>query len=161
MTIEIPLTQGKVALIDDADWPLVSEYQWHFVGKSRRGYVGTSSFKFTGRKGILYMHRLLMNAPARVEVDHVNSDGLDNRRANLRLATRAQNMANSRKRLTGSFSQYKGVYWNGIRGKWEAKIGTPPNRKYLGIFFDEKDAAKAYDAAARVWFGEFARLNFP
>jgi hypothetical protein len=112
------------------------------------------------------MHSLLTGWP---RVDHANGDGLDNRRQNLRQATQQQNMRNSRKYRGGS-SRYKGVCWKIRNQRWLAQIyvseqdasGVPTKRKlHLGTFTDQETAARAYDAAAREHFGEFACLNFP
>lgn len=111
----------------------------------------------------LSMHRLVVGAEPGQQVDHVNRDGLDNRRANLRLATNGQNRANSR---SASASGYKGVYRVPNKGvyrttdKWRAQIRAGGRIIHLGYFGDAETAARAYDAAAREYFGEFARGNF-
>jgi len=113
---------------------------------------------FPGPKGrrLVQMHRLIMGFPEGF-VDHINGDGLDNRRANLRLATRSQNRANSRPR---GRSGLKGVY--GMPGqRWQAWGGVDSTKVYLGTFDDPNHAAAAYDRWAIVAHGEFARLNFP
>jgi hypothetical protein len=150
--IEVPLTQGKVALIDDEDAERVLGRNWAYLSVQNGpgpGYAISSS-------GL--MHRLILNAPRGVEVDHVNGDGLDNRRENLRLATHAQNASNSRlhrDNVTG----YKGVRHK--RNRWQARITVNQKEIYLGSFIALEDAARAYDAAAREHFGEFATPNFP
>lgn len=100
------------------------------------------------------MHRLILNNPPRV--DHFNSDGLDNRRENIRACTASQNMFNRRKQA-GS-SQFKGVSWYKRHGKWVAKLRCHGKDYFLGYFTDEKEAALAYQAAAKELFGEFARF---
>lgn len=97
----------------------------------------------------------------RIMVDHRNHDGLDNRRANLRVGTQADNNANQRKRSRPTSSRYKGVYWSNTYGVWIAEIKGPVGRKHLGRFEDETEAAKVYDDAALELFGEFAHLNSP
>ncbi len=106
------------------------------------------------------MHRLIANAPAHLLVDHIDHDGLNNRKANLRLCSIAQNNQNSRPNRNAA-SKYKGVSWAQSCRKWFARIR--PNRKtiYLGLFTDEIEAALAYDRKAKELFGEFAYLNFP
>jgi hypothetical protein len=139
---------GRVSLIDDADRALVDAHgPWSLVVLSGRAYARNS-------RGLL-LHRLLMGVP-RSAVDHINSDALDNRRCNLRLATAAQNSANARKQNRKTSSIYKGVARSG-RG-WIAYIGATP-KVYLGYFKHECAAALAYNEAAREKYGSFARLN--
>ncbi len=105
------------------------------------------------------MHRVIMNPPDDMVVDHIDSNGLNNRRTNLRVCTLLQNSYN-RKTIKAS-SQYKGVRWNKRKKRWVSSIS--PNGKFIliGYFKDELTAAKAYDEKAKEFFGEFAYLNFP
>jgi hypothetical protein len=105
------------------------------------------------------MHRQIMQAPAGLDVDHINGDRLDNQRGNLRIATRQQNCWNTTKRKGNYTSPYKGVSWR--RGQWAAYITVSNRQRPLGKFADPIEAARAYDCAAREMFGEFAYLNFP
>jgi hypothetical protein len=149
----IPLTQGHVATVDDADYPLVAGYRWQLARRGRSLYATTDVAR--GHK--LYMHRLITNAADGEQVDHVNHDGLDNRRENLRLCSAALNRRNQRK--TRGTSRYKGVslFRN---GKWRATIKLNGKQHSLGHYVEEEDAARAYDAAARKMFGEYALTNF-
>jgi len=104
------------------------------------------------------MHRAILNAPPRMDVDHINGNGLNNTRENLRLCTRSQNMMNQR--LKGGTSRFRGVSWLKGGAKWHAQVRANGKRLHLGLFTDETEAAMAYDAAARELFGDFARLNF-
>ena len=151
---EIVLTQGQVALVDAEDLPVVAEYRWRANHLARRCWYAVSG----GRPTVL-MHRLLMNAGGRQLVDHANHDCLDNRRSNLRLCTKAGNMANSRK-FKGTSSRYKGVSWDKPCGKWRAQIQSGGKQRYLGIFDDAREAASVYDKAAVELFGEYALPNF-
>ena len=152
---------GRVALVDAGDYDFVMQHRWYLREMQRPGrrtwgpYAATS----IGREKTVFMHCLLMGTKG---IDHANGNGLDNRRSNLRSATNGQNMANRRANISGS-SQYKGVGWapNCGSGKWRARIRVDGTRCTLGFFASEREAAEAYDAAARVAFGEFARLNFP
>jgi hypothetical protein len=106
------------------------------------------------------MHKLIMSTPPGCEVDHINHDGLDNRKANLRFVTRKQNAANARKHRDAT-SKYRGISLYRERQKWLSEIRVDNKLIFLGIFFDELEAAKTYDIAARKYFGEYAFLNFP
>lgn len=155
--MEIPLTQGKIALIDDEDWPLVAGFKWHARVKRDRRCAYAVSCR-DGRR--IHMHRVILDAPPCAEVDHVNGDGLDNRRKNLRLATRSENQWNKVLYKTNT-SGYKGVFWDKNCSRFRAAIKVFGVRRYLGSFLTAADAARAYDAAARDLHGEFAGLNFP
>ena len=114
-----------------------------------------------GRRKSYRMHREVAHTPEGLECDHINGNSLDNRKANLRSATRQQNCWNSRKRRPKSLSKYKGVSYN-IKGRpWKAQLIVDGKRIYLGCFDDQKQAAREYDKAARKYHGDFAALNFP
>ncbi len=151
---EIPLTKGMVAIVDDGDVAILNPYSW--CASYRRGGIWYASGLVDGKR--MDMHRFLMNAP-NGWVDHRNHDGLDNRRANLRIATPSQNIANSRKHGTTTSSRYKGVSLFKRTGQWTAQIGKP--KRHLGYFATEESAALAYDRAAIEVWGEFANPNFP
>lgn len=150
--IGVPLTQGYVTLIDPEDLDLVSRHRWKILRTARKAYAARNAGKL---KGTIYLHRLIVpDAPV---VDHRDGDGLNNRRANLRAATKSLNAANSPKPKGSASSQFKGVRWHKIRQTWEARIVSTT----VGFFADETDAARAYDSAAVGRWGEFAWLNFP
>ena len=102
-----------------------------------------------------------MKAPVGLVVDHINHNGLDNRKANLRIATRAQNSRYSKKTKNKFSSNYKGLYFHRLERRWRVRITENGRTRYVGQFKDEIEAAKAYDRAARKYHGEFASLNFP
>lgn len=159
---EIPLTQGMVALVDDEDYERLSAYRW-FGESSKNGRTGYAVTKIGyGRKGTtsIRMHQLILGpGEPGLEIDHKNCNGLDNQRANLRWATKAQQRANQPVRVD-SQSGFKGV--NLLHGKyWAAHIRADGKQRHLGYFPTPEDAARAYDARARELFGDFARLNFP
>ncbi len=107
------------------------------------------------------MHQELVKVPDGMVVDHINHDGMDNRRANLRPATYSQNLYHRKNRSGAKYSKYKGVSWKKHNRKWEARIGFEKKEIHLGYFRSEIDAARAYDRAAKKYHGEFASLNFP
>ena len=156
---EIPLhgklAAGRVALVDDADYDLVMQYRWHV-----REYVKPNGAKFGPyarthlRDRHIYLHNLITG---RLYIDHADGDGLNCRRDNLRGATYSQNAANRGPQC----GRFKGVDLYRARGKWRARINADGREHHLGYFDDEEDAARAYDSAAKVLHGVFARLNFP
>lgn len=152
--MKIPLTKGFLAEVDLLDWYWLTSTDW-WVN------LGTTTPRAMGRwKGKqVYMHRLILNPPNGSDVDHINRNGLDNRRSNLRITTRRQNNANAvRKNHT---SKFKGVSWNTERKCWVGSGSKDGKRLYLGRFPKEEDAARAYDKWAIGNYGEFARVNFP
>jgi hypothetical protein len=158
MVKEIPLTRGMVALVDDEDHDLVTAFKWHtMVATCGHRWYAVRSWR-SPRPGTEYMHRMLLAAERGLDVDHINGNGLDNRRVNLRLATRRQNNWNQRS-FVGT-SRYKGVHWATRDFVWTAHIKYDGRNRHLGNFKVEEEAAMAYDAAAKIHFGEFARLNF-
>jgi hypothetical protein len=161
--IEIQLTQNMVAFIDDEDYDLVKDYKWHTHAHRNTYYAQTFPYiKGTGRKGkkhYLSMHRLIIGATQPTQlVDHVNGNGLDNQKENLRFCTNSQNAMN-RKQGWGS-SLYKGVSYKKATDRWVSRIMLDYKYTYLGSFLSEEAAAKAYDKAAIETYGEFANLNF-
>lgn len=151
----IPTTNGSYILCDANDFEKLSKFFW----RELKGYA----YRMAGKK-MIYLHRQLLNPPKNRDVDHRNRNGLDNRRENLRICTEAQNCGYARKRLFAkparvTTSKYKGVSWRKDRQRWTAYIGTGKQREILGCFAEEKEAAKAYNAAAVRIYGDFAELN--
>lgn len=151
---EIHLTKGAVALVDDEDFETLSRRRWYAtVMAGGLTYAATS----IDRRNVT-MHRLLLDAPEGHVIDHVNGNTLDNRRANLRVATVRQNNINAATPSTNT-SGYRGVSWDKEKGKWRVQIRLNGKVKRLGRFDDIKDAARAYNDAATAHFGEFARIE--
>ncbi len=105
-----------------------------------------------------FMHRKIINVPKDLQTDHINNNGLDNRKINLRLCTNSQNSQN-RRHYTNKSSKYKGVSWHKFKKKWRAQIGLNKKRIHLGYFEAEKEAAKIYNKEAKELFGDFAYIN--
>ena len=157
----IHLTQGQFAIVDNADFDELVRYKW-FAKKIGRTFYAERNERIHGgvqRKQTVCMHRQVLGMPAGKVVDHINHNGLDNRRANLRIVTRAQNSWHNRKYRGDFTSQYKGVSWENGRGRWRAKIAYNRRNVFIGYFDDEVSAARAYDAKAKELFGEYAILN--
>lgn len=153
---EIPLTQGRVAHVDDADYEQVACHKWFFC-EVRKG-TGKGYAVRTVNDRCVYMHRVVADAPRGMQVDHIDGDRLNNARANLRLATLRDNRRNNHG-YANNKSGFKGVGWHTKAGKWVARITVNNKPKHLGLFVDRIDAARAYNAAALIHFGEFACLN--
>jgi len=155
----IPLNHGKFAVIDSEDWFRVSGYNWRCRLDGNTYYAYTFC-RINGRQKRIFMHRLILNAPNHKLVDHIDGNGLNNRKTNLRLCNYTQNAWN-RRPAAGGHSKYKGVTWNNNSKKWYVRICKDYKSIYLGCFDNEIEAALAYDRKAEELFCEFAYLNFP
>lgn len=156
---QVTLKTGEVVLIDDVDYPLVSQYRWYRRNDGRTTYAIAHS-QNEGKRKTVSMHRLLMGESA-LAVDHVNHDGLDNRRSNLRWATPKQNCRNSRPHQGRRFKGVGYMHGRNLSKPWKAQIRINGNQEFLGYFETEEEAARAHDNAAKRLCGEFAYLNFP
>jgi AP2 domain/HNH endonuclease len=151
---EIPLTKGQIALVDDEDYEELAKYKWcaHKIGKT---YYAARNFQNV----TIHMHKQIMGTPpSGYEIDHIDHPGTDNRRCNLRFATRSQNNQNQN-RASHNTSGYKGVSWDSKRSKWEAYITRYGRKIHVGYFASKELAAQAYNEAAEDIFGEFARTT--
>jgi len=158
----IPLTRGKFAIVDPEDYDRLNRIKWHAQQSPHTWYAvhSLTNGKKEKRKN-LQMHHLVIEIPPGMFCDHINHNGLDNRKANLRSATHTQNVWNRRKFRPHSRSKYKGVDWANDMKRWRARIRVNGKRIYLGSYKNELDAARAYDSAAKKHHGQFAAVNFP
>lgn len=152
----IPLTRGKVALVDNVDFVWLCQWHWTAMRGASTWYAYRQGGCGNGKRRTIYMHRAILDASSCDDIDHRNGKGLDNQRENLRLCTASQNNANAKKRSKCT-SKYKGVSWD--KNKWKVNIYMHGKRTYLGRFDNEILAAIAYNEAAPAHHGEFARLN--
>lgn len=158
----IELTQGIGCMVDDEDFDRLNTYNWHAARRGRQ-WVASRNIQIPGNinQTTVNMHREIVSVLAGQEVDHIEHHEfwIDNRKSNLRAATRPENMHNMRKPLRGN--RYKGVSWRTPHCLWRAYISLDKVQYHLGYYESETDAAHVYDYAAKIYFGEFARLNFP
>ena len=159
---QIKLTQGKVALVDDDDYNFLILFNWSAHYKGNTFYAKTNIPRRGGGYTCLEMHQLILAKSLEFDTnglvsDHIDRDGLNNQKHNLRRVSKSLNIHNSRVR---GVSKYKGVCWQKSAWKWKAQIRVRGKLRYLGLFCDESEAASAYDAAAREVYGDNAILNF-
>lgn len=154
--IKIDLPKGFVVFIDAEDFDIVSGYNW-YAAKMRRNWYAQADIKtMDGKRSTIKMHRVLL--PTATVVDHKDGCGLNNTRANIRAVSKLENSRNRRIQSTNT-SGFKGVSFSKSKGKWTAMISVKSHSKYLGTFDTPIDAAKAYNKAAKEFYGDFARLN--
>lgn len=152
----IKLTKNKETLINDEDYTYLSQFKWQL---SSEGYAQRVTSRKLGKRKSIQMHREIMNCSTGKEIDHINGNRLDNRKENLRICTSQQNQFNLKRRINNT-SGYKGVSWHKKDKKWRARIKADNKYIFLGNFDSKNKAAKAYDTAAKQYFGEYARLNY-
>lgn len=157
--MQIKVSKNDYATIDAEDAVLVRSYTWWLLTKAGLKYAYTQK-RINGKQVTILLHRLVMSADPSVRIDHRDRDGLNCQKSNLRVATQSQNMANASKHWDGS-SDYIGVCWDKSKNRWLAHLGVRGRFLNLGRFRTAIEAAKVRDAAALVYFGEFANLNFP
>lgn len=146
--------KNQVVIVDDEDYEYLNQFKWYL---SYYGYAVRNTKMENGNKKSIKMHREILKVQSNEFIDHINHNRLDNRKSNLRIATKSQNAANSKKRK--SSSKFKGVSWIQILGKWRARIRVNGKSYHLGVFNNEIDAAIAYNTSAKLFFGEFAYIN--
>lgn len=164
----IPLTQGRCALIDEVDFERVNQFKWSalhtrntwYAVRSIHGHPPGRTASGRLKKTMVYMHREILGVAESMLVDHIDRNGLNNVRSNIRAAGYSDNNANHKLR-SDNRSGYTGVFWHGHVSAWWAYVNVKGTRHTAGYFATAMEAARARDALARVLHGEFARLNFP
>ena len=157
---EIELNKGYFTQVDDDDYDFLIQWKWRVNIKKHTCYVYRNT-RIGGRKGrsiTIHIHRLIMHTPPDLVIDHKDHNGLNNQKSNLRNCTRQQNQRNQTGR---GVSKYLGVTYDKDRHVWRANIKIDKDKKWMGRFPTEIEAAVAYDQKAIIYFGEFAHLNFP
>lgn len=157
---EIKLTQGKIALVDDADFDWLNSVRWHAFCSGGVWYAKTNIRRTSGKYDKVSMHALLAAIMGFRSPDHRDGNGLNNQRSNLRKATHQQNCCN-RGRYSTNSSGFIGVHWAAHAHKWKAQAVEFDKRKHIGYFDTAEQAARARDAFVTKTYGEFVRLNFP
>ena len=159
----IKLSRGKVALVDREDFDWLSQWKWCFNSRYAVRHEQKEEYGDNPRK-MVKMHRAIMRVSDDTYIDHINGNGLDNRRVNLRVATNSQNQANS-SLCSKNKSGYRGVWKYNlnkpyvIKKPWGARIQVKGKKYFRGMFETKEEAAIAYNEMARNYFGEYARLN--
>ncbi len=155
----IPLSRGLLAAVDDGDFDFLMQWKWTALVGDRTFYAHRRQRLECGKHALVLMHRLILGTPEGMVTDHIDGNGLNNTRANLRIATQRQNMMNRRPQRGGSCA-IKGVWRDETapRKPWRAAIRLNGRLKYLGRYSDPVEAGRAYAAAAAEHFGEFHRI---
>lgn len=157
-TQQLPLSNGMVAIVDVVDYESLSILKWYATRYGNVWYAATHGVAVENKRGFCLMHRYILGVSNGEFVDHIDRNGLNNSRSNLRLATKQQNGWN-RSMQANNTSGYKGVFYYRRYGKWQAKIACKGKQFYLGYFETPEEAASAYNNAAIELHGEFAWLN--
>ena len=151
----IPLTQGLCAIVDDEDYEWLNQWKWCAANHNGHWYAVRRE---NGREQSMHRQILDLRFGDKRQTDHIDGDGLTNKRTNLRVCTPAQNQYNQKQKTASS--KFKGVRWHKKARKWQAQIQFKQKVSYIGLFISEIDAARAYDEKAIELFGELANLNF-
>ncbi len=166
--VSTPKHPNTFTMVDDEDYEHLNQWKWSATNQNRPSrktlYAERKSISAGVQTGWV-MHRYLMKTPKGMFTDHIDGDGLNNQRSNLRVCTRSQNQQNAGPKVGGrsetriKTSKYKGVCWNKRRGKYEVQIDNNGSHIWVGLFIIEDEAAQAYNDAALKYHGEFAKLN--
>ena len=156
--MEIGLTQDRVALVDDEDFEYLNQFRWCALKVKNTFYAVRNSVGANGKRMTVLMHRIINETPDGLEVDHIDSNGLNNQKNNLRNCTHAQNLRNQKKNKNNT-SGFKGVFWKKDKKKWQASLRVNNKDLHVGYYKDKINAAYAYNDAAIKYYGEFAKIN--
>ena len=157
---EIKLTHEKVTLVDDEDFEYLNQWKWRASkNKKSKTYYAQRDICIDNKRTTVFMHRIIMNPNKHMLIDHIDMNGLNNLKTNLRICNHSQNQCN---RKSWGLSKYLGVSIKKKRSiiYYQTLIKVNKKSLYIGIFKSEIEAAKAYDKAAKEYHGEYANLNF-
>jgi len=155
---QIKLTQGKDALVDDSDFIELNRFKWYTQRRGKNFYAIRNSLTLNGKRKTVRMHIEIMGeTPKGVEIDHIDGNGLNNQRKNLRFCSKAQNAMNVGLRLDNR-SGFKGVSWDKVTKKWKTQISIDKIQRYLGVFDTKEEAYEAYCVACLKFHGDFAKF---
>jgi len=155
----INISRGATTIVDDEDFDLLNSYNWSSIPKDNTDYVVRKGRRRTCEPRTVQMHRQIMGYPVGVQIDHINGNGLDNRKSNLRIASVQTNSFNRAKPRVLCTSRYKGVLQRKGKVIWESRVKYNDKAIHLGSFTSEEDAAAAYNYGALLMYGEYARFN--
>lgn len=155
---KIPLTQGKFALVDERDFAELSKYKWSAEKRGKIFYASRYLKKINGEKTRIRMHTEIKKSPHGKEIDHIDRNGLNNQRSNLRICTRAENERNKLERSDNK-SGFKGVCWSKQYKKWRSRIQCNGKEFHLGYFKDKIKACETYIKYCKIYHGKFARFK--
>ena len=154
---KIKLSQNKYALVDDIDFNYLNQYKWSAVKNSKTFYAVRNSYDRNGKKTMIKMHREIMQTPRGMETDHMDENGLNNQRNNLRICTHAENSRNILIRKDNKYG-IKGVYWSKRDKIWYSRIQVNGKQIHLGSFRSKENAYTKYCEASKIYHGEFSKL---
>jgi hypothetical protein len=154
---KIKLTQNKFSLVDEDDFNDLNKFKWHALFDGYNYYAGRSSEYINGKRKTIKMHTVIMNTPKGMEVDHIDGDGLNNTKKNLRICTHSQNSKNQGLRKNNT-SGFKGVYQDKIYKKWIAKINIDGKRIHLGRFNTKEESYEKYCQACKKYHKKYFKL---
>lgn len=157
----LPLTQGKVTLVDDDVYEWAKDFNWCACKMGHRFCVVRNIRALNGKKVLSYLHREIMKPDKGLDIHHIDGDSCNNQRKNLTITTRSQNLQGFQRPKKGKTSKFRGVRKRSDCQIWEARVWLASKQVYSAHFKSEEEAARAYDRAAWKFFGKFAQFNFP
>jgi hypothetical protein len=154
--ISTPKYPNSFTMVDDEDFDILNKHKWHIAKNSKTWYAQRNVYK--PKHGMIFLHRQILNIPDGMFIDHIDGNGLNNQKANIRVCTKAENCRNARIRGDNT-SGYKGVSFHKPTKKWSASIQADKKQKHIGLFQSPQEAAFAWNIAAKEMHKDYAKLN--